>query len=425
MPVGGWALRYGCIDIADPNRTGQYVRNAQDVAYCINNVNQLAPDPFAFSDLKVECTCPAVGFEVQRDDFCTGVQPPVPTLIAPYTTPALDPAPWYIATHPESAYFYGMIIEKVEQLQDPPTSRTINNRATTFGGGTFGSLRKGARVMKFTVLAFGNSECALDYGFRWLSDVFTYQCSECNLCDAEVRTCCPSFADPNNPTYDEWDTGRWQLRDVGLIEGPKKESPPNEDTQCNVQRWSFTLASESPYAYKCPDCCLPPSIWVPALPPCPVSDWLPCAPKPKICCWKEATDVMGDDGIIVEIAVREDLTNVKITVTPDTFGYACGVNTPPANYQSPDACAEINIPFLPEGVTFRYDTSNQKITLTYPGGETRDGTPWVDASHGTPPTFPTLRCGAFCICLESDRPCAFNAGLSTVTILTVHRELAL
>lgn len=416
MPVGAYSLEYGCTTIADPNRVAQYVANAQDPAFCAGGINALAPVPFSWQYLKVDCQCEALQYDTPNGP----ATPPV--LIPPYTSPAIDLAPWYSATVPESAFFYGYMLEKVEDLQMAPVKRNITNRATAFGGGTLGALRRQARVVKYTLLGFGNGECSLDFGFRWLADALTYNCDgDCSLCDATVRTCCPSLSAV--PTYDEWDTGRWTLKKAGLIDGPRYEDPPTDSNACDVRRVSFTLASESPYAYKCPIPCLIDAGWMPAVPPCPPDAWI-CAEDPSVCCRSTSQYTTGDEGIIVDVTARENLYGLTITITPDPFGYVCGTTTPPPGWTPPEPCAEIVIPELPNGYFLHYDTSTEEITVTMPGGTVLDGTPFVDATSNTPPTFPTLRCGSFCICISSGR-CSFNAGLSTASIYTVHREIAI
>lgn len=417
MPVGSWTLEFGCSVIADPNRTSAYVANSQDPAYCENGVNVMAPAKPSWQHINLSCSCPALQWEAPSPGAT-----PVP--IPPYTTPADDLAPWFSQLVEESRYFYGFIIEKVEDLSTNTVTRSITNRATRYGGGTLGSLRRLPRKIKFTLLAFGNSDCALDYGFRWLADTLTYTCNDdCTLCDATVRTCCPDI-DPQNPTYTDWDTGRWSFKNVGIIDGPRYEEPPVPANECNMRRVSFTIASESPYAYKCPVPCMENEIIATALPACPPVNWICSNNRAEICCRTESQYSIGDDGIIVTINAQEDLYNLEIKITPDTFGYECNPETAPPGYERLAPCATLLIPFLPNGYVLNYDTSDEILTVTLPGGTVRDGTPYVDASTGEPPTFPTLRCGSYCICISIDR-CGFSGGNSTASISSVHREQAI
>ena len=418
MPVGAYSLELSCTELINPNRTATYLMNAQDSAFCVDEVNSICPSGgIKWQALTASCGCDALLYDTPLGPNTTPVLQPT------YTTPALDPAPWYDVRRPNSAHFLGFMLEKVEQLQDPPISRNLTNRATNFGGGTIGTPRRGPRKVKYTVLAFGCDECALDEGFRWLSDQLVYQCvgDECTLCDATVRTCCPSLSTP--PTYAEWDTGRWTLKKVAVIDGPRYEAPPIENLACNVRRISFTLASESPFAYKCPVVCLDNQPWILAMPPCPPAAWI-CGDNSSICCSINSTSDIGEDTIKVQVVAREDLTNLTISVTPDPFGYVCNPATRPAGYAVPDACAVIRIPLLEGGNTLDYDTGDETITVTRPGGQVVDGVSYIDATTGNAPTFPTLRCNNYCVCISSDR-CSYRAGRSTASISSQHRELAI
>lgn len=243
MPVGTWGLEYGCTTLVDPNRTSQYVANAQDPTYCVDGVNSLAPFSPAWSHLRVDCNCEALRYTAESPGA-------LPTLIPPYTSPLTDVAPWYSLATPESAHFYGFVMEKAEDLTTTPIKREVRNRINPLGGATLGQLRKAARTIKFTVLAFGAYDSALDYGYRWLGEQLTTQCSECETCDMTVRTSCPPLGD--EPSYEEWDTGRWTLKEVGLIEGPRYEEPPVVGSECNVRRISFTMVVGVPHGFKCP-----------------------------------------------------------------------------------------------------------------------------------------------------------------------------
>jgi hypothetical protein len=327
MPLSpGYSLEYGCTTIADPNRVAQYVSNAQDPDFCVAGQNRLAPLPFALTNLRVNCGCPAL-------QFSSPAPGEDPVLIPPYTTPEDDLAPWYSPNDPSSAFFYGFMVEKIEDLHTAPVKREVTNRVSAFGGATLGSLRRQPRVIKVTVLGFGNNESALNYGFRWLTDTLTYQCvgDDCSLCDLTIRTECPELS--AEPTYEEWDQGRWTFREVGLVDGPRMVDPPIEAAACNVRRYEFTLAASSPYAYKCPVTCIAPTVFIPAIPPCPPEDWI-CGPdsQPSQCCYVTNSSALGDTGLLIDIQSVQQLSNIRIKITPDPFGYVCGLNPAPPGY---------------------------------------------------------------------------------------------
>lgn len=421
MPFGAWNFEFGCNTIADPNRLQAYIQSARTCPPSSTMVDAICPDPMVLSGLAINCDCPALQYEA------TDTLQQAPVLIPAYVSPKADFAPWYRAAVPESAQFLGIMLEKVEDLQAAPTSRGSNARGSNYGGSTLNRLKKTGRKVKFTLLLFGCSDCALDYGFRWLTDSLLYSCDDSGcggLCDATVRTCCPTVSTP--PTYDEWDTGRWTLKNSAVVDGPKYTYPqPMENATCNMRRVEFTLQSEDPYAYKCPVPCVTDQKIHMDLPPCPIEDWLCKDDANKPCCHIDNTSSLGEDGFTVTINAKEDLKNVVISMTPDKFGYVCGNVPPPVGFVAPAPCDTINIAFIPANTVFVYDTVHQEISITFPGGQKFDGTPYLAViGSGVAPSFPVIRCGAMCICVTSDR-CGYLGGPSTVSISSTHRELAI
>ena len=413
MPVGAWNLEYGCNTLADPNRVAQYVANAQNPAYCVSGVNQLAPQTLKFSTLRVNCNCDALQWTASDVDV-------TPTAIPAYRTPALDAAPWYSSSIPESAHFWGWMIEKVENVVSPPISRNTTDRITEFGGSSLGRQRRRGRVMKFTLIGFGAYELAMDYGFRWLTHVLTSENATCETCDMIFRTSCPPIS--STPTYTQWDTGRWTFKNVGITDGPHYEDPPNPDAQCNIRRVSFTVVAQVPYAFKCPVPEILNQTWITNLWPtgtgCPPLDWI-CTPTSNTYCRTvTTTGGVGDSSLVIKItAGTKDISNLVIRVTPNPLGYSC------TSLAIGDACDTITVPSLPAGATMTIDGTTRTIVVNKVDADSEDGTPYL--STGTEgPSFPTFRAGVFCVCVSSDR-CSWEADGSTISIWTVHRELAI
>jgi hypothetical protein len=309
------------------------------------------------------------------------------------------------------------MVESIEELSSSPVSRSVNDRASAFGGASLGYLRKKGRAMKVTLLGFGGYESALDWGFRWITDVISSENEVGQLCDMTVRTSCPTFT--GSPTYAQWDTGRWTFKEVGVIEGPQYEEPPAVASSCNVRRISFTVVASVPYGHKCPTLVMNAATWMANLwtnpAACPPLDWV-CTPGSDKTCTTVTTPPIGEDAIIVEIkAGAKDLSNLRIDITPNPLGRTCSTFTDPP-------CDSVLITTLPSGYILRYDGTTQRITVTLPGGEELDGTQFLDTSSGAPPTFPIIRNGQFCICISSDR-CSWGSDDATASVWTVHREL--
>lgn len=417
MPVGAWELEYGCTTVADPNRVATYVAHAQSGAYEVDGVNLLSPYRLAVSTIRVNCGCDALNWTADTPGTA-------PTPIVPYTYPA-DPAnlaPWYTDTYPESAHFWGWMVEKIEEVATPSWSRAVNDRISGFGGGAFGALRKKGRAMRVTLMGFGGYETAMDYGFRWLTDILGYENSPCESCDLTIRTGCPPVEDEY--TYDQWDTGRWTFKQAVLVDGPRYEESPNPAATCNVRRVSFTIVAAVPFAHKCP---VPTAtqgatwieqLWSPGDPGCPPMDWVCNNGSYAHCQDIIVEDVIGEEALIFEIqAGHNGLSNVTISVTPNPWGAEC-----PLDGITP--CDTVTIAYIPPDYLLRYDSTTESITVTPPGGVTIDATYLLDTTTGTAPPFPALRYGRYCVCVTSDR-CSWNGDPnSTVSIWTVHREMA-
>lgn len=407
-------FKFGCSLDFDINRLKAYLTPTAEQCEAGETVCPINP-PWGVA--QIGCDCPTLDYSY---DCCNLDAVAIPS--EPYRTPALDLAPWYDPDIPESAFFMGMMIESVEGLEMSPTVRNVQRRTTGGGGGALGPLRRTERRMKFTVLMFACDECSMEYGMRWLIwQLASGGCSDCELCDAEVLTCCNGLTGIDPVTNRDLDTGRWQLKDVGLTDGPKIVDGPIEGMSCYVRRVEFELTSEQAWMYKCPTVCIENEPF-PIGDPCDIEAWF-CGPDPKICCRIEETKDIGETAITVVIDAREELRNVVITVTPDQFGYVCDPDSiPPGLVFVPPPCQTIVIPLMPEGYRFELNSEEEKITMTKPGHIVEDGTAYIQTEPGEAPQFITVSCGAYCVCVSAEL-CAPDGSTSTVSIYGTHREL--
>lgn len=135
---------------------------------------------------------------------------------APYTDPAADDAPWYDPDVPESAEFAGLLVLKVEGMDDHPVERTVSR--SVGGGGAMGPGRVLPRTITVTAVLLGATCCGVAYGLRWLSQALQ-GCTGpgCGGDCLTVYNCCPhEDEDPVefNARY------RRTLRRVALTSGP-------------------------------------------------------------------------------------------------------------------------------------------------------------------------------------------------------------
>lgn len=361
----------------------------------------------------ITCDCPPLHWLIPEDG--TPAQP------ATYTTPAGDQAPWFDADIPESGKFLGFAIEEVTQGA-AVASRTVTTRISSSGGGVLGPIRNKERRLDFTVLMFACSEMAMEYGFRYLTDALgSSGCDEpCSSCDAEFRDSCP----PTDGSLTSLNKGRWILKNVGAVDGPTWETPPVAGMACNVRRVKFSLVSEYAWKFKCPvDECI--DLPLAAFPGwavgCTNADEFFCEQQYSYCSVSESL-IIGETGMIIKVkAGSVPLLHIDIAITPDKFGYECDPMSRPVGYVPAVACDRIQIPAIPAGSTLIYDTSIETITLQLPGGGVVDGTPFISTVVGRPPTFPTIRCGEFCVRVGVSE-CSVQGG-PTMSIQSVHREI--
>ena len=193
--------------------------NAQRTAAYLSNLGAVCDDGDFRGSVSMTCDCPPLRWVAPETilDPMVGVS---------YVDPITDQAPWYDPDIPESGQFFGFLIQEV--TQNSVASRTAVTRVSSSGGGVLGPVRNKERRLDFTVIMFGCNELAMEYGFRYLMDTLgSGGCDDpCTLCDAEYRDSCPPL--PYGPSYEALDRGRWILKNVGMVEGPKLGKAPVE-----------------------------------------------------------------------------------------------------------------------------------------------------------------------------------------------------
>lgn len=388
--------------------------NSQRTTAYLNNVSNIALGGGISTRIDARCECPPLSYIFDEDD--------VPQL-ATYTTPAGDQAPWFDSDIAESARFLGFIISDV--VFNAVAARSITTRISSSGGGSLGPIRNKERRLDFDVLMFACDEISMEYGFRYLTDALASSgCDDgCTLCDAEYRESCPPIQ--GGPQLaDSLNKGRWILKNVGLVDGPVWGETPVESAACNMRRVKFSLVSEMPWKFKCPvvEC---DSVELAGYPSagtdCDNWDEILCG-KQEVACSVSEGLIIGETGLIISVTAGSiPLQHIQIAIRPDAFGYEADPDSRPVGYVRVEPCDLIYIPELPASHTLVYDTSIESIKVLVPGGGTYDATPLIATAEGRAPTFPTLRCGNFCVSVAVSE-CSVE-GAPTVTVSSVHREL--
>lgn len=171
----------------------------------------------------------------------------------PYTTPSGSmPAPWYDADVPESADFLGMLVLRVEGVDDNPRARSVSGAVG--GGGVFGPTRVLPRTITVTGVLIGSTCCGAQYGLNYMSQVLS-SCAE-GGCDGEcmqMYACCPA---PGMTSEEFNRRHRRTFRRTALVEGPvvtRRRGLGSCEGTCGnsgeLIEIEFTIVASNPWAW--------------------------------------------------------------------------------------------------------------------------------------------------------------------------------
>lgn len=335
--------------------------------------------------------------------------PPTPVT---YDTPATDPAPWYDAGTPESARFLGYRVLNVTKAN--PLERSITKLISNMAGvgGVIAPFRPSAQRYNFQILLFACDELAMEYGYRWLDEHLRDGCvgaTPCSVYDVEFRNTCQHL--DSSPTQLEVMTGRWFLKNAGLVEGPIWGDDPLPGMRKYIRRADFSIVSEQPWTYGTPVGLT----FEEAYPPIgtdtcgsPTLDAFFCD-RLAISETITTDDTPGTTAFLVEIHA-DDYTMQDVTI--EIFEDACPASGSPIY--------TLHIDRIPPENTFTLDTSTNTMIMTSVGGSV-DGSPFLDLSDG-PITFPVLPgdSGDYCVVIEADE-CSIRPD-TWVSVTQVIRE---
>ncbi len=372
-----------------------------------------------------------------------------PMLGESYRSPMLDPAPWTDPDAPESYGFFGVYPLGVTGLED--STRVGEVTESTGDGGTVGRIRNATRAVVFNVALVGNSDCALDYGVRWLRRLTlgaacgvqaTEACSGGDMC---YLSCEPVL---------DWDHGGTALDALGCLDpyerslrrvvfntGPTITS--KQSTSDGGAVWTATMTAiagnpwefgaetpivegfgqaTDPYVCDPPglvemngpivdeSACKPPSYFPVFDPSCPAFIPPPTPPTVPLGCytppanWKRRQFTIPEEFIPLwgEVVPKIEIHAPAPTSTKDTVSvrnlrlrfYADvdgdnDISDDPCSY-----CGDIVVSYIPPGETLVLDGSDQLVYVEAPGGQSRRrADSLVFSTDGTPFTWPVLSCG--------------------------------
>lgn len=141
-----------------------------------------------------------------------------------YVSPALDPAPWYDSSSPDTADFYGVYPLGISGIED--ASRQVDRvEMVTDGGVTVGS-RRTSKEIRVNALLVGRTEEGVDAGLSWLTNVLDRSCDDdpgCRGTDLNFLSSCPPLfpGEISNTPVNYTGTGNaaeealWTFHDAG------------------------------------------------------------------------------------------------------------------------------------------------------------------------------------------------------------------
>lgn len=420
---------YLCLD-------GIQLVSQQAVAYACQG---WAPDTATVRDC---CVCPGLDAVLGHPDG--------------WQTPAIDAAPWYDPTEPDSYDFGGVIIQEVTGLGPGRLERAVNELAA--GGAVLGRVRQAPPVITVTGILMGRTGCAISYGLRWLRTALRGSCSPGTRCagaDLRYLECCPPPLDPDCPDidYDAHFAPYWRtLKRVSLVSDVEIIERIGKRCSCGcgmtpMVRVQFAFAAGRPCAYReqvtlhdsvplaggdtwencftwvrvdggeeCPPdeetCTIPdPCAFDPGCPtppppppvPVPLNSCITCTPfeQARICLDVPPDVVPGWAQGVIGMSIYAGslpLRHVRARFWENPLGLPVDQLDPCA------ACSELNVAYIPAWGTFELDGAEQITTIKCPGAAPAPAAPVLGGPPGRLFSYPVLECGglAYTVCVDVD-----------------------
>jgi len=374
-------------------------------------------------------------------------QPDLPWLLGekPYATPLQDDAPWTDPDRLDSYDFYGCYPLEIVGFEDSTAEASAIE--SVIDGGYVNKPRRKTRTMVFTAVLVGASQCAVEYGMRWLRSVLTT--TNCNSASYGVcggsEMCylgCEPVIDDNasegltaEECYDK--IGR-SMHDVTTTNGPVVTAKMDlNDGGCAWSvSWTMIAANPAEFGVEKPIVVgfLDPAVEVPYYggvipegahfdddghvdddPVCPVETYIPVydpmcdllSPPPDIptvvpTCFdfppnflrfsfvipREDIPLWDQVVPIIKLTTRaEEARNVRLRFYADVFGTG-SPDSDPCNY-----CGDIVISYIPPSSTLVIDGPDHDIYLDSAGIGRRRADSLATDSSGKPMDWPEFSCG--------------------------------
>lgn len=174
-----------------------------------------------------------------REFFDGGCECAALDLVA-YSDPALDPAPWYDATHPESADFLGFLPESI--TLSPPGGH--GSTASGNVGSFIGPEGLPGRVLEVVGWMVARDFHSMWYGKQWLTEAL--RGSVCEGCAGDTIQVLPFCRDEESGI--DLDDDFRTMVDAKKVDGPRF-SEVSDDPTYIVLSTQFQLISRMPWLY--------------------------------------------------------------------------------------------------------------------------------------------------------------------------------
>lgn len=360
-----------------------------------------------------------------------------------YTSPLQDDAPWADPDKLDSYDFWGVYPLEVTGFEDSTVEAAVTE--SIIDGGYISKPRKKTRALVFSAVLVGASECAVEYGMRWLRTVLTTTpcfsadygvCGGVDLCYLSCEPCIEEGCDTSSEVcYSR--IGR-QMHDLTTTVGPSVvDKMTMTDGGCAWRvTWTMVAANPAEFGVEKPIVVgfLDPEIEVPypggvvpegahydALgyvandPLCPVAVYTPVydptcdllAPPPDVpgvppTCFAfpanyrrhtfviPASDIPLWEQVVPIIKLTTgtvEARNIRLRFYADTFGTQ-NPDSDPCNY-----CGDIVFSYVPPSSTLVLDGADRDIYLDSVGIGRRRADALATDSSGRPMDWPELSCG--------------------------------
>lgn len=308
-----------------------------------------------------------------------------PAISGTFGSPYSDPAPWYDASRPESANFYGVILDTL----DSPPVLMRNAKALANGGQSLGQQVIKGRTVQASGAMYAASEQAMDYGQRWLAEALRGSCDDfCGLSTLCVLPACP---DTGLPT-------RWRrLYNAGLIDGPTVASVAGTNG-CVLRTVAFQMGAEGGYLFAEPVTILS----------------QPLVANVTLCGTLSTTQWLGDSTARLTIVAGGPLfvQNLSVSLAPLRSNESCPSPTPPV--------LTYTVSQIPPGHRLVIDGAKRSVQVIENSSDSVVGGMDVVGTGGKPLGWMDIgACARACVCVKATQ---VNA-TTTVKLEQLDREL--